>query len=101
MRPNTIQCGVGRCRSDTALLSILLLLSKKLYLTFPRSRLGWPITSLLLGSLQEYTSPKTELSCRLGKDTDTCMQEGTTEPWELPLMAPGGEAGGGTDTGGG
>lgn len=75
LRPNTIQCGVGRGRSDTALLSILLLLSTKLYLTFLRSRFGWPITSLFLGSLQECTSPKTELTCRMGKDIDTCSGE--------------------------
>lgn len=62
LRPNIIQRSMGTGGSDTALLSVLLLLSKKLYLTFPRSRFWVAHHWLAPCSPQETTSPKTELT---------------------------------------
>lgn len=75
-------CSMGRGESDTTLPFALLLLSKKLYLTFPRSRLWVALHWLAPYFPQEPASPQTELT--------------VGHPWEgtpllrRPLQSPGG-----------
>ena len=65
LSPKIIQHSMGRDGSDAALPFVLLLLSKKLYLTFPRSRLWMVPHWLATYSTQEPTSPKTKLTVAL------------------------------------
>lgn len=99
---NIIQHSMRRGGSDAALLSILLLLSKKLYLTFPGQTLGGlSLACSLLSPRTHFSQNWAHSRTSMGRDASRHVcSGGHYRALGAPLTSQGGEAGGWMGTGG-